>query len=156
MFDRIFYHGSKTGLKGDIEPLSNPNSDFGRGFYLGTDLISAIQRASIGKNGKVYALKINLDEHITSCVLEGNKWLFTLLAFRDYSNKKDSSLFYNIRDRLSRYDFLIGKIADDDFSQAFKEFSENSITDICLSKLLSCVDLGMQYVATTKKSMSCN
>ncbi|MCI8597874.1 MAG: DUF3990 domain-containing protein [Lachnospiraceae bacterium] len=31
------YHGSKSGIRGAISPISRERCDFGRGFYMGTD-----------------------------------------------------------------------------------------------------------------------
>ena len=32
----ILYHGSKSGIKGPIAPISRERCDFGKGFYMGT------------------------------------------------------------------------------------------------------------------------
>ena len=32
----LLYHGSKSGIKGSIEPKSRKQCDFGQGFYMGT------------------------------------------------------------------------------------------------------------------------
>ena len=34
---QILFHGSKSGIKGDISPLSREHCDFGKGFYMGTE-----------------------------------------------------------------------------------------------------------------------
>ena len=31
------FHGSRSGIVGKIAPISRPECDFGRGFYLGTE-----------------------------------------------------------------------------------------------------------------------
>ena len=31
------YHGSKSGIRGEIAPISRERCDFGKGFYMGTD-----------------------------------------------------------------------------------------------------------------------
>ncbi len=31
------YHGSKSGIRGAIAPISRERCDFGKGFYMGTD-----------------------------------------------------------------------------------------------------------------------
>ena len=33
----ILYHGSKNGIKGEIQPSSRKHCDFGTGFYMGTE-----------------------------------------------------------------------------------------------------------------------
>ncbi len=40
--DRVLlYHGSKSGLVGNIAPISRAQCDFGQGFYMGTDPIDS-------------------------------------------------------------------------------------------------------------------
>lgn len=39
----ILYHGSKSGIKGDIAPNSRDACDFGQGFYMG-DLLDQLFR----------------------------------------------------------------------------------------------------------------
>lgn len=36
MIFRLF-HGSRAGIAGEIAPISRPECDFGKGFYLGTE-----------------------------------------------------------------------------------------------------------------------
>lgn len=155
IFDKILYHGSRHGIQGKIQPISNSTSDFGSGFYMGTDLIQAIERASTSKDGIVYALKVDYSEDkYNSIFLEDNQWLLTVLAYREFDNKIDNSLYYNIKHMLLKYDFIVGRIADDDFAGSFKNFTDNSITDKCLLKLLTSSDIGTQFVAKTQKA--CN
>lgn len=44
----ILYHGSKSGIKGDIAPKSRDACDFGQGFYMG-DLPDQLFRQQIGR-----------------------------------------------------------------------------------------------------------
>ena len=37
--DLILYHGSKNGITGEIAPIGRKETDFGRGFYMGTDVM---------------------------------------------------------------------------------------------------------------------
>lgn len=43
-FDDIvtLYHGSKSGINGTISPISRRYCDFGKGFYMGTDITSPL------------------------------------------------------------------------------------------------------------------
>lgn len=46
--DRVLlYHGSKSGLVGNIAPISRAQCDFGQGFYMGTDPIDSYVWAKI-------------------------------------------------------------------------------------------------------------
>ena len=48
----ILYHGSKSGIKGDIAPKSRDACDFGQGFYQirqSTTSIGAMHRMGVGE-----------------------------------------------------------------------------------------------------------
>lgn len=57
------YHGSKSGIRGAIAPISRESCDFGKGFYMGTDRnfngeitdLALINSLSALKLGKQYA-----------------------------------------------------------------------------------------------------
>ena len=38
----ILYHGSKSGIVGDIAPISREECDFGQGFYMGTSTLQPL------------------------------------------------------------------------------------------------------------------
>lgn len=38
----ILYHGSRNGITSDISPISRERSDFGKGFYLGCDMLQPL------------------------------------------------------------------------------------------------------------------
>ena len=38
----IFFHGSKSGIEGDISPRSRAQCDFGKGFYMGTEVLQPL------------------------------------------------------------------------------------------------------------------
>lgn len=39
----LLYHGSKSGIVGEIEPKSRPQCDFGKGFYMGTEVTQDVR-----------------------------------------------------------------------------------------------------------------
>lgn len=41
MEDKILFHGSRGGINEKIQPLSRFTCDFGKGFYMGTDIMQA-------------------------------------------------------------------------------------------------------------------
>ena len=58
--DIVFYHGSKTGLVGQITPdKSHGTTDFGNGFYLGTRKIQTLSRVSQEKAPFEYEFAIS-------------------------------------------------------------------------------------------------
>lgn len=51
------YHGSGSGIRGAIAPISRERCDFGKGFYMGTDIsqpLTLIHSLSALKLGKQY------------------------------------------------------------------------------------------------------
>ena len=42
----LLYHGSKSGIEGNIEPKSRSKCDFGKGFYMGTEPGQALPQIS--------------------------------------------------------------------------------------------------------------
>lgn len=50
----ILYHGSKSGIKGPIAPISRDRCDFGKGFYMGTDPYSIPSKTPLRKTGGVF------------------------------------------------------------------------------------------------------
>ena len=79
----ILYHGSKSGLVGDIRPISRALCDFGKGFYMGTKQLQPLTLICNFPNAKMYTLKLNLTG---LCVLEievGIDWAL-LIAYYPY------------------------------------------------------------------------
>ena len=57
----IYFHGSKSGISGPINPISRSQCDFGKGFYLGSDIIQPLSLISNYTNPKLYVLSMNFD-----------------------------------------------------------------------------------------------
>ena len=54
------YHGSKSGIRGAIAPISRERCDFGKGFYMGTDRTQPLTLICNYPNAKLYTLGVNL------------------------------------------------------------------------------------------------
>ena len=154
--DIVLYHGSKGGIEGDIEPSSRARCDFGRGFYMGTDAMQAKSLVSGDDVPYIYKLQFRLSELDPQnvLVLNEDKWLYTILSHRrdiDMFNQLEVSRQY--REMISKYDVVIGKIADDKMRQAMSAFTDNAITDVGLRYCLQSVDW-TQIVAKTPEACS--
>lgn len=57
------YHGSKSGIKGNIAPISRNRCDFGQGFYMGTDRTQPLTLICNYENAKLYTLKIESEKN---------------------------------------------------------------------------------------------
>ena len=54
------YHGSKSGIRGAIAPMSRERCDFGKGFYMGTDRTQPLTLICNYPNAKIYTLCVDL------------------------------------------------------------------------------------------------
>lgn len=151
----IVYHGSRGGLSGNIKPVSREKCDFGKGFYMGTNPIQAKSLIVEDSDPVFYTLKLPVSKLPKEdiLVLEGEKWLFAVLANRgkiqEFNNLK---LAQDILDECRQYNFIIGAIADDRMNEAMKRFSENGLTNKGLEACLQSVNYGFQIVAKTQKA----
>lgn len=152
------YHGSKSGLSGEIDPARGRAScDFGKGFYTGDMPDQPRGLIANWRNNRFYEL---------DCELEGlNVFTFT----DDYRGQLDWCMYiaYN-RGRLRadrcpalarryegynrNYDVIVGLIANDKMYQVLDEFFALNLCDQALFEALSRVKLGKQYVFKTKRS----
>lgn len=150
------YHGSKSGIRGRIEPSSRELCDFGSGFYTGTlkEQAFALVCRPQHTDRKFYSIELDT-RGLNVCELDGMQWLFFVLYYRGELRKYNGSV---LCDSICRFreqaDILSGMIADDKMSQAIDDFSVGRLSDAGLFYALSSVSLGMQYVMATQKA--CN
>ena len=52
----LLYHGSKSGIEGEIAPLSRKQCDFGKGFYMGTEHAHALTLICYYEKSKLYII----------------------------------------------------------------------------------------------------
>lgn len=157
MEDVILYHGSKSGIIGNIQPESRRTCDFGKGFYMGTEPMQAKGLVTRFDNPQIYTIKFRLSEIPENKILkldDDEKWLYMVLACRGAMTAKTSSAAQKILSELKKYDVVIGKIADDSMREALNAFYENALTDKGLIACLQSVDFGIQYVAKTNFACS--
>jgi transcriptional regulator with XRE-family HTH domain len=123
----ILYHGSKSGINGEIAPKSRKQCDFGKGFYMGTE--------------PSQALSANID------------WAMLVAYNRGRMDAVKGTDFYNkYRDMSSNKDLIIGNIANDRMFFVIDNFFIGNITDVALVNSLSALQLGKQYVAVSQKA----
>lgn len=152
MKDIILYHGSRGGLEGNITPISRVKTDFGRGFYLGTNKNQAKGLVANEKNAVIYTMKLKLSEipEDRILVLSGQDWLYTVLANRQRWEKfNELAISQTYIDLVKNYDVIIGPIADDRMNSSVESFIANALTDTGLKACLKAVDYGQQYVLKT-------
>lgn len=148
----LLYHGSKSGIKGNIAPLSRKQCDFGKGFYMGTEPAQALTLICDYEKSKFYIISICTDELAHLDVPADIEWAMIVAFNRGRMEKINGTPFYNkYRDLTSEKDLIIGNIANDRMFYVIDNFFIGNITDKALVNSLSALQLGKQYVAVTQK-----
>lgn len=151
----LLYHGSKSGINGNIVPVSRPRCDFGSGFYMGTEVAQPLTLICDFEKSKFYILSIQmngLNKLELPCDLE---WAMTIAYNRGKMQKiSGTALYEKYCYQFKNKDIIIGSIADDRMFYVLDNFFLGNITDLALIKSLSALQLGKQYVAITEHA--CN
>ncbi len=148
----LLYHGSKSGIQGKIEPKSRPQCDFGKGFYMGTEVSQALTLICDYEKSKLYLVSIELNKLATLEVPADINWAM-LVAFHRGKMEKihETALYEKYRGMMSGKDVIIGSIANDRMFYVIDNFFVGNITDAALVNSLSALQLGKQYVAISVK-----
>ena len=153
-----YYHGSRQGIEGDINPERNKGKtlDFGYGFYLGTTFKQSSTFVAAEDEGKDRVYKFTFStEGLDVLELRDIRWVF----FVAYNRKKipdtieNSNLLRQIRKVINHgYDVVFGPIADDKMAISMDNFFNNNISYNQLIKCLTQLNIGDQYCLKTKKA----
>lgn len=149
----LLYHGSKSGIVGDITPKSREMCDFGRGFYMSTEPGQPLTLICDFEKSKFYIVSIDARE-LSSVEIKADLDLAILVAYhRGRMEQIKGTSFYNKYSSIDTdKDLVIGSIANDRMFYVLDNFFTGSITDMALVNSLSALKLGKQYVATTEKA----
>ena len=147
----LLYHGSKSGIKGKIRPISRRQCDFGQGFYMGTEPGQALTLICDYDDSKFYILSVDL-ESLQSVEIPANiDWAMLVAYNRGKMDKIQGTPLYDLyRNMSSGKDLIIGSIANDRMFYVIDNFFVGNITDMALVHSLSALQLGKQYVAITQ------
>ena len=149
------YHGSKSGIKGNIKPISRDHCDFGRGFYMGTERMQPLTLICNFPDAVLYTLNIDLTGLQILDVEVGIDWALLIAYHRGKMDFAENSDIYRKYASLADgCDLIIGYIADDRMFVVLDRFFSGEITDAALIGSLSALKLGKQYVALTEKACS--
>lgn len=147
------YHGSKSGIRGAIAPMSRECCDFGKGFYMGTDRTQPLTLICNYPNAKIYTLCVDLSGLKILEIEIGLDWALLVAYNRGKMESVRHSMIY---ERLANVgkdcDMMIGSIANDRMFVVLDRFFNGEITDMALIHSLSALKLGKQYVALTEKA----
>ena len=147
------YHGSKSGIRGAIAPISRERCDFGKGFYMGTDKTQPLTLICNFPNAKIYTLSVDLSDLAILNVEVGLDWAL-LVAYHcgKMESVKHTAIYRRFAELSKGCDMIIGYIANDRMFVVLDRFFNGEITDLALIHSLSALKLGRQYVALTKKA----
>ncbi len=147
------YHGSKSGIVGDIAPTSREHCDFGKGFYMGTEMTQPLTLICNYPDAKLYAVKIDLSGLKILDIEVGIDWALLVAYNRGKMDSvKGTAIYGRIAEMADGCDMLIGFIANDRMFVVLDRFFKGEITDEALIHSLSALKLGKQYVALTEKA----
>lgn len=152
MKDIVLYHGSKGGIKGNIQPSSRELCDFGKGFYLGENPEQAKSIISEHNSPYFYKIRLKLSEISEDRILklDGDDWLYSVLACRNKIPEFNNlSFIQELIDKINSSDVVIGKIADDKMSDAINQYTNGALSNLGLYNCLRSVQYGDQYVLKT-------
>jgi transcriptional regulator with XRE-family HTH domain len=148
----ILYHGSKSGIKGRIAPISREKCDFGAGFYMGTEPAQPLTLICDFEKAKFYIVSILLKDLLTLEVPADLDWSMIVAYNRGKMERiKGTDMYEKYRHLCENKDVIIGSIANDRMFYVLDNFFLGNITDLALIKSLSALQLGRQYVAVTQK-----
>ena len=151
--NKIFYHGSKKGIAGDIAPISRAECDFGQGFYMGTATLQPLTLVCAEDKPKFYTVEFDLTGLRVLDIEIGMDWAMMIAYYRKQMEKvKGSPIYEKYAHFADGYDVIVGYIANDRMYTELARFFNGTITDVALLKCLSVLDLGKQYVAITQKA----
>ena len=149
----LLYHGSKSGIVGDIAPKSREMCDFGKGFYMGTEPGQPLTLICDFEKSKFYIVSIDTRELDSIEIKADLDWAMLVAFHRGRMEQIKGTEFYGKYSQLDTdKDLVIGSIANDRMFYVLDNFFMGNITDIALVNSLSVLKLGKQYVATTEKA----
>jgi len=145
------YHGSKSGICGEIAPNSRSVCDFGRGFYMGTDKTQPLTLICHGESPKFYEIDYEVDGLRVHQFEPNLEWAMFVAwnrraipeRFRPYYDDRFAPI-------VESNDVIAGKIANDRMVVVLDWFFQGFISDIGLVESLRALNLGDQYCAVTK------
>ncbi len=149
----ILYHGSKKGIKGEIEPISREECDFGAGFYMGTGTLQPLTLVCSEASPKFYTVSLDTTGLKTLELGIDPEWAM-LIAYnrREMESVKGSKIYEKYAHLTDGYDLVVGYIANDRMYTELARFFRGDISDAALLNCLSALDLGRQYVAISEKA----
>lgn len=154
-YHNILFHGSKSGLEEKISPRSRSYCDFGKGFYMGTEILQPLTLIANHDNPKLYFMSIDLKDLNVLKLEDDIEWALIVAVNRGKIDAiKNKKIVDKYNELLSKYDVVVGSIADDRMFFVLDSFFNGNITDKGLIESLTTLNLGKQIVAKNFKACS--
>ena len=151
----LLYHGSKHGISGEIAPLSCDRCDFGRGFYMGTDILQPLTLVCGYEDAHLYTVDFDISGLNVVRFESDVDWALYIAYSRGrLDHVRDSELYQRIAHLADGADVIVGSIANDRMFVVFDRFVAGQLTDTALVSCLSALNIGDQYVTKTEKACS--
>ena len=153
----ILFHGAKKEIVGKIDlKHSKDGNDFGKGFYLGTDLNQAATFVCGSNSSSVYICEYRNNKDLKKKIYDVDEdWMLTIAYYRGrLTNYLGSKRLQRLIEDVKKSDILIAPIADNNMYQIIDDFIKGNITNLQCINSLSASDLGKQYVFLTSKAIN--
>lgn len=153
----LLYHGSKSGIKGDIKPHSREACDFGSGFYMGDKPDQPKGLIAAFPFNRFYEIEYNAEGLTKKEFADDYNSQIDWALFIAYNRGYEDLLKYEkLKLRFEKYnnenDIIVGLIADDKMTQVMNLFFSGIMPDKAFIEALQYVKLGKQYVLKTDKA----
>lgn len=126
----FLYHGSKSGIEGDIAPLNRKQCDFGVGFYMGTELSQALTLICDYESSNFYIVFISVDNLAVLDVPADLEWAMIVAYHRGRMEKiKGTQIYCKYKEMTKDKNLVIGSIANDRMFFVIDNFFIGNITD---------------------------
>lgn len=152
--DKLLYHASHNGIKGNISPVSRHECDFGAGFYMSNRPKQTIGLVLKDEAPRKYILKLNKEKSKDLKILNLTKtpedWFYVVMFNRGVlEDFKGTDLYEKYEHFFDDVDIVIGQIADDSLAPAIEQFQNGIITDIVALNCIKEINIGIQVVTKT-------
>lgn len=143
--ETIFYHGSNTIIQKPDLSKSREDIDFGVGFYLTADYNMAAKWACKKNNSICNRYNLNMEGLSVHTFELDREWLDYVIANRNEEIDKNN--------KFSKYDVLIGAIADDRLYNTIEMYESGFIPAFKAIEIMNCMGYGQQIVLKTEKAI---
>ena len=159
----ILYHGSNIDIKNISLAACRPYKDFGRGFYL-TDIPEQAQRMAervariYGGTPVINAFEIDDDFRTNQGICIKDFGAETTEEWARFVMNNRNKEFQDLTDELcnldSKYDIVIGPVADDNMALLFRQYENQTIDFDTLLKGMIYKKTSSQYSFHTERAIS--